>query len=231
MLTAEARSFSPDLFKFLRELREHNDREWFKANKARYLAQVQEPALEFVRAFAGELRRISPHYVADDRPVGGSLFRIYRDTRFSPDKTPYKTHVGIHFHHETAGRDVHAPVFYLHLEPGDSFVGVGMWRPETDKAKRIRTAIAADSAAWRRATGGKFAATYRWGGESLKRPPTGFDADHPLIDDLKRKDFIGMAPLSQRSITSPGFVKDFATVCRTGVPLVRFLCEAQGVAF
>src|SRR5947199_10843605 len=140
------RLFTADLFLFLEDLRTHNDRAWFAKNKARFQDVVQEPALEFVRGFAGYLRKISPQFVADDRPVGGSLFRIYRDVRFSKDKSPYKTHVGIHFHHETAGRDVHAPLFYLHLEPGDSFVGVGMWRPETDKAKRIRAAIAADSA-------------------------------------------------------------------------------------
>jgi uncharacterized protein (TIGR02453 family) len=229
-VTQDQRAFSPAMFTFLRELREHNDREWFQANKSRYTATAQEPALEFIRAFAPELRRISKHFSADPRPVGGSLFRIYRDTRFSHDKTPYKTHVGIHFRHKSA-QSAHSPVFYLHLEPGDSFVGVGIWRPDTDSARRIRAAIQADPAAWTRAVGGKFAASYSLRGDSLKRPPAGVDPDHPLIEDLKRKDFIGMAPLAQRTVTAPDFVADFAGMCRDGAPLVRFLCRALAVEF
>ena len=218
------------MFTFLRELREHNDREWFQANKSRYIDDVQEPALEFIRSFGKELRKISPHFRAEAKPVGGSLFRIYRDTRFSHDKTPYKTHVGIHFRHESA-KDAHAPVYYLHLEPGDCFLGVGIWRPDTATAKRIRAAIAADPAGWKRAVGGKFAAAYRLGGDSLKRPPAGIDPDHPLIDDIKRKDFIGMTELAQRTVTAPGFAGDFAGLCRAGSPFMRFLCGALGVPF
>jgi uncharacterized protein (TIGR02453 family) len=224
------RSFSPAMFTFLKELREHNDREWFQAHKARYLESVQEPALEFIRNFEAPLRKISPHFRADARPVGGSLFRIYRDTRFARDKSPYKTHVGIHFRHESA-ENPHAPGFYLHLEPGDSFVAMGTWRPDTEGAKRIRAAIAADPAKWKRAVGGKFDATYRLGGDSLKRPPPGFDPDHPLIEDIKRKDFIAMAPLAQRTVTSADFLDEFTAVCRTGAPLVRFLCGALGVPY
>src|SRR6476661_7322645 len=144
------------MFTFLRELREHNDREWFQANKQRYTDTVRDPALEFIRDFESHLKKISPHFTANARPVGGSLFRIYRDTRFSHDKTPYKTHVGIYFRHEAA-ESARAPGFYLHLEPGDSFIGAGIWRPDTDSAKRIRAAIAADPNGWRRAVGGKFA--------------------------------------------------------------------------
>jgi uncharacterized protein (TIGR02453 family) len=225
-----ARSFSPAMFTFLRELREHNDREWFQANKQRYTDTVRDPALEFIRRFESHLKKISPHFTADARPVGGSLFRIYRDTRFSHDKTPYKTHVGIYFRHEAAESAL-APGFYLHLEPGDSFIGAGIWRPDTDGAKRIRAAIAADPNAWKRAVGGKFAKTYRLTGDSLKRPPAGIDPEHPLIGDLKRKNFVGLAPLTQRSVTSDGFTNEFAGLCRTGAPLMRFLCGSLGVKF
>ena len=223
-------SFSPAMFTFLRELREHNDREWFNANKQRYTDTVRDPALEFIRSFETHLKKISPHFNADARPVGGSLFRIYRDTRFSHDKTPYKTHVGIHFRHEVA-QTAHAPGFYLHLEPGDSFVGVGIWRPDTDGAKQIRAAIAADPAGWKKAVGGRFGKTYRLTGDSLKRPPAGIEPEHPLIDDIKRKDFVGMAPLTQRAVTSEDFTEEFAGLCRTGAPLMRFLCGSLGVEF
>lgn len=230
MASAE-RAFSSALFGFLRELRENNDRAWFSANRARYQDVVQEPALEFIQRFAPELRRISPHFRADPRPVGGSLFRIHRDVRFSKDKSPYKTSVGIHFRH-AAARDAHAPGFYLHLEPGESFVGVGIWRPDSAAARKVREAIGADPKRWRAATRGKaFAGAFRFGGESLKRPPAGFDPDHPLIDDLKRKDFIAMAPLSQRAVTSERFLGEFSSLCGTGSPFVRLLCEALDVPF
>ena len=227
---AGAPIFRPATFAFLRDLRGHNDREWFQANKPRYQQEVLEPALEFIRAFAPELKKVSPRFQAVAKPVGGSLFRIYRDTRFSHDKTPYKTHVGIHFRHEDA-KDAHAPVFYLHLEPGDCFVGVGIWRPDTATARTIRQAIVAKPHVWKRAVGGKFPATYQLSSESYKRPPAGIDPEHELIGDLKRKSFIGMAPLTQRSVTSAGFVDEFAQMCRGGAPLVRVLCEALGVPF
>lgn len=222
--------FRPATFAFLRDLREHNDREWFQANKPRYTEHVLEPALEFIRSFAPELRRVSPRFQAVAKPIGGSLFRIHRDTRFSHDKSPYKTHVGMPFRHEAA-KDAHAPVFYLHLEPGDCFVGVGIWRPDTATARLIRQAIVAKPHAWKRAVGDRFKETYRLGGESYKRPPSGVDPEHQLIEDLSRKSFIGMAPLAQRTVTSPEFVGHFAGMCRDGAPLVRFLCEAVGTRF
>jgi uncharacterized protein (TIGR02453 family) len=229
-VTGDQAIFRPATFTFLRDLREHNDREWFQANKSRYTQHVLEPALEFIRSFAPELHRIGPHFQAVAKPVGGSLFRIYRDTRFSPDKTPYKTHVGIHFRHEES-KNAHAPVYYLHLEPGDCFVGVGIWRPDTASARQIRQAIVAKPQVWQRTVGGRFQRIYQLGGDSYKRPPTDVDPEHPLIADLRRKSFIGMAPLTQRSVTSPAFVGEFAGMCRAGGPLVRFLCEALGLPF
>lgn len=225
---SSARSFSPALFSFLQELKENNDREWFAANKARYEADVREPALEFISAFAPRLDELSPHFVADARKVGGSLFRIHRDVRFSKDKSPYKTATGIHFRHALA-QSAHAPGFYLHLEPGGVFAGAGIWRPDTATARRIREAIHADPEGWRRALGGSaFHERYTLDGESLKRPPAGFAADHLLIEDLKRKDFIAVAPLPERAVTSAGFIDEYAETCRAAAPLVRFLCEATG---
>jgi uncharacterized protein (TIGR02453 family) len=224
-------SFSPRLFAFLRDLAANNDREWFAANKARYEADVKEPALEFISTFGPRLDKISPHFLADARPVGGSLFRIHRDTRFSKDKAPYKTHTGIFFRH-AAAKDVHAPGFYLHLEPGQVFAGAGIWRPDTATARRIREAIAADPARWKRVTRGKrFSASWELGGDALKRPPQGYAADHPLVEDLKRKDFIAMTKLRQSDVTAKGFADDYGKGCATAAPLVEFLCDAVGVRF
>jgi len=223
--------FSHELFEFLAELREHNDREWFAANKHRYEQHLLEPALDFIEAFAPRLEKISPHLRADPRPSGGSLFRIYRDTRFSKDKSPYKTNVGIHFRHER-GKDVHAPGYYLHMGPDEVFAGGGIWHPDTDAATRIREAIAGDSQRWKRAVhGGPFAKQLELGGESLKRVPSWADADHAFAEDLKRKDFFGSTRLGQDDVIAPGFVDEYARICRAAAPLMRFLCDALDVPF
>lgn len=226
-----SRHFTPALFAFLRDLRANNDRDWFAANKDRYEHDVREPALEFIRAFDPLLLDISPHFVADDRRSGGSLFRIHRDVRFSKDKSPYKTHTGIHFRHASA-RDAHAPGYYLHLEPRQVFVGLGIWHPDSATANRIRTAIAEDPEGWSDAVHDTpFAGTFELAGDALVRPPRGFDAGHPCIEDLKRRDFIGVANLTQTEATRAGFVDRFADLCMDGTALMSFLCRALEVPY
>ena len=223
--------FTPATFRFLSDLAANNRREWFESNRARYESDVKEPALRFITDFGPHLKKISTHFRADPRPVGGSLFRIHRDVRFSKDKSPYKTHTGIHFRHFEAG-DAHAPGFYLHIQPGEVFVGVGIWHPDGDALQRIRGRVAESPAAWKKAVKNKaFSDRFELGGESLSRPPKGFDPDHPLIEDLKRKDFIGGASLTQKDLTSPSFLKEFAAMCRAGGPLNRFICEALGLPY
>jgi len=217
--------FEPSLFGFLRELESNNTRDWFQANKERYRADVQEPMLGFIASFAEPLREISPHFVASPKPVGGSMFRIYRDVRFSRDKSPYKTHAAAQFRHRR-GRDVHAPGFYLHLEPGNVFMGAGLWHPSGSTLKSVRDAIVEHPEGWRRATRG-----LELSGDSLKRAPRGFDADHPLIDDLKRKDFVVMTPSSQRAACSSGFMDELVGACRRASPMMRFLTESVGLEF
>lgn len=225
------RHFTPALFKYLRDLAAHNERDWFQANKDRYLAELRDPCLSFITDFGARLARISPHFRADPRPTGGSLFRIYRDVRFSKDKSPYKTHVGLHFRHE-AGRDAYTPGFYLHLEPGACFVGVGLWRPDNPTLRPIRDLMATDPARWRRAVGGKaFKDRFQVTGESLKRVPRGYDPDHPLVEVLKLKDVTALATLTQKGVTAPGFVDAFAGDCRAGAPLVKFICDALAQPF
>ncbi len=223
--------FSLKLFKFLKDLAAHNDRDWFKSNQDRYEDDLREPAQAFISDFSPHLKKISPHFRADPRKVGGSLFRIHRDVRFSKDKSPYKTHTGIQFRHK-AGKDAHAPGFYLHLEPGSCFVGVGIWHPDGETTKRIRTFLVENTARWKRITGAKsFRETFELQGDSLKRPPRGFDPDHALIDDLRRKDFIGVHSLSQNKVTAEGFLKHYTDLCRTGGGFVEALCKAAGVPY
>jgi len=223
--------FRPALFRFLEELAANNDRAWFEANKERYEDCVRGPALEFIAACAPLLERISPHVVADPRKQGGSLFRIHRDVRFARDKSPYKTYTGIQFRH-AQGRDAHAPGFYLHLEPRQIFLGMGIWRPDAPTARRVREAILADPAGWKRATRSKpFAQAFDLAGDALKRPPAGVAPDHPFVEDLKRKDFIATRHLAPGEVTAPDFERDFAGLCKRGAPFMRFLCGAVGVPF
>ena len=221
----------PSLFAFLRELKAHNDRSWFEANKARYHADVRDPMLAFIDAFAGPLSEISSHFRADPRPHGGSLFRIYRDTRFSKDKTPYKTNVGAHFRH-VAGRDAHAPGFYLHLEPGACFAGGGLWRPDGRALGCVRDAIVDRAAEWESVkTAASFRETFDLSGQSLKRPPRGYDPGHPLIDDIRRKDFVAIARFTESAAVQPEFFERFVAIVRTGSDFVRFLSRAVGVPY
>ncbi len=223
--------FSPALFTFLRQLAKNNDREWFQANKARYEAEVRDPMLRFIADFAVPLRTISRHFVADPRPVGGSLFRIYRDTRFSRDKSPYKTAAAAHFHHEVAG-EVHGPGFYFHLEPGDVAVGSGIWHPDADALAKIREAIAEYPDRWKSAVSGKaFKAACELWGEKLLRPPKGFDPAHPYIEDLKRKDFVAMASFTEADACKPEFADRVAEVYRVSSPFMSFLTKAVGLKF
>ena len=214
------------LFNFLRELRKNNDREWFKARKARFEEQVRDPLLRFVADVGPRLAKISPYIVADPRPVGGSVFRIYRDTRFSKDKSPYKTNIGAHFKH-AAGKDVHAPGYYLHLEPGNIFAGTGIWRPDSKALGKIRDAIVEDTDLWKKITTRKsFAGGCTLSGDQLKRPPRGYDKDHPFIEDLKRKDFVTFTNFTEKDACAADFMTRFVRVCRNAAPFMKFISDA-----
>ncbi|MGE0120934.1 MAG: DUF2461 domain-containing protein [Dongiaceae bacterium] len=214
--------FTSRLFKFLRDLERNNERAWFQDNKARYVADVQQPMLRFIADFATPLRKLAPAFDADPRPSGGSMFRIYRDTRFSRDKSPYKTHVAAHFRHKQTSTDVHAPGFYFHLDPGECFIGGGLWLPEPPLLKKVRDAIAYDADGWRKVR----RAVKTIEGDGLTRPPQGYDPAHPFVDDLKRKSFFASVAFADAEVTSADFIDRCADACRSVRPLMRFLTEA-----
>ncbi len=222
---------TPKLFSFFRDLKKNNTREWFEANKDRYESDVREPLLTFIDSFAEPLYKISPHFRADARKVGGSLFRIYRDVRFSKDKTPYKTQAGVHFRHERS-KDAHAPGFYLHLDPKEVFIGAGIWHPDKDALLQIREALMDRPAAWKKAIGGApFRRQFALEGESYKRPPGGIDKEHPLFEDLMRKDFIAVTETTRADVLAADFPKKFAGTCKAAAPLVKFLAESLRLDF
>ena len=214
--------FRPGLFDFLRQLKRHNNRDWFARNKQRYEESVRDPALLFIESFGPHLHRLSPNFVADPRPTQGSLFRIYRDIRFSPDKRPLKTHVGIHFSH-ASGKDAHAPGFYLHLEPDNCFAAAGVWHPDNSALTKIRMAIVAEPGRWARAR-----RKLELEGDSLMRPPPGFDPKHEFIEDIKLKDFVASVGLTEAQVCGTKLMRDFVAACRTMRPLVEFTTRARG---
>src|SRR6266446_5542523 len=218
-----SRYFSPKSFEFFEELERNNNRDWFLKNKSRYENEVREPMLAFIAAFAPRLKKISASYVADPRPSGGSMMRIYRNLRFSRDKTPYKANAAAAFGHRDAGH-FEAPSFYLSLSAGEGFAGVGIWHPEAKSVRKIRDAIVARPPSWKKAIADrKFRARFELGGDKLARPPKGYDPTHPLIEDLKRKDFIGGADFTRKEVCSDQFLNQFTGACVAASPFMKFL--------
>lgn len=220
--------FTKEVFLFLKALKRNNNREWFLKNKQRYEEEVKKPILEFISDLGPELKKISPYFKADPKPVGGSLFRIYRDVRFSEDKSPYKTHLGAHFRHRSAGKDVHTPGFYFHIEPGNSFSACGIWHPDSPTLTAIRGYISRNPAKWKKALTKKLP---ELGGDSLKKAPKGFDPEHIFIEDLKRKDFICSVPFSETQMCSQNFMKTYLSSCKDMSSLMIFLTDALGLSW
>ena len=225
------RYFTKQTLAFLSSLAENNTREWFGEHKQDYENFVREPALEFISNMANEMPAISPHFRALPNKVGGSLMRIQRNFRFSKDRTPYKTNIGIQFRHEV-GKDIHAPGYYVHIEPGGCFVGIGLWRPDADALFKIREAIVQNGAAWVAARDDKiFRKHFSLEGDALANAPRGFAKDHPLVEDLRRKDFICLATLSDATVTSKNFRPQVVERFKQAEPYMRFLCKALELGF
>ena len=225
--------FPKDFFAFFRELKAHNERPWFEANKQRFRDSVQAPMSAFIAEMAPRLRKVSKNFVADPKPNGGSMFRIYRDVRFSKDKRPYKEHAACHFRH-AAGKDVHAPGFYMHFGAGEVYFGGGMYMPETAALGRIRDAIVQKPAAWKAVKANKaFIKSFGdlGGDDMLSRAPRGYDPEHPLIEDIKRKSFFAMHEADAKLAASPKLVDAVANSFAAASPLMKFLCAAVGVTF
>ncbi len=218
--------YTEHAMQFLRELELNNNKPWWDANKQRYEDVVRTPSLQLIEAMAPLLADISPHYLAIAKKSGGSMMRPFRDVRFSKDKTPYKTNIGIQFRHRS-GKDVHAPGFYFHIDPDRIFLGVGMWRPDGPSLNAIRGAIDADPKGFTAVRDdAAFRGAYHFEGESLKRPPRGFDKDHPLIEDLKRKDHIAVCDLDEDWILGDDLPDRLAAKFALAAGFSRWLCGA-----
>ncbi len=225
-MTNDFKGFPKEFFSFYRKLGKNNNRDWFNENKQSYLDYVVAPSLEFIEAMQPKLRKVSPCFMAIAKRSRGSLMRIYRDTRFSKNKQPYKTNLGIQFRHEM-GKDVHAPGFYFHYSAKETFLGAGVWCPASGPLNQIRAGIDDDAAKWKRVSRSKkFTSRYELAGDSLKRPPRGYTKDHKLIDDLKRKDHIAITSMSPQDLATADIVELTTERIRVAMPYVRFLCDA-----
>lgn len=224
--------FPADLFAFLKELADNNNRAWFNEHKDRYRTSVVEPVTGFIAAIAPGLREISPHFIANPKAHGGSMFRIYRDARFSRDKSPYKTHAACQFRH-TAGRDAHAPGFYLHLEPDNVFIGGGAWTPPAAQLQKMRAAIADNPTHWRNASRRQEFLDYYGDliGESLQRAPRGYAPDHADITDLKRKSYFAQRHIESALALTPAFIEETLHGFRVLSPMMDFLTYALDLPY
>ena len=217
--------FAPELFQFLNRLKRNNNRDWFLAHREEYEACILQPALRFITDFAAPLAEITPYLVADPRLSRGSLFRIYRDTRFSYDKRPYKTHVAMRFSHQ--GKDVHSPGFYLHLESGGCFAAAGLWHPEPTTLFKVRSAIVSRPEEWRAVR-----KLLSWDDASkLSRSPRGFPTNHEFVEDLKLRDLGTAVDFTDNQVCGPKFMSIFTAACRKMSPIAAFLGSAVGLKF
>ncbi|MDH5302286.1 MAG: TIGR02453 family protein [Gammaproteobacteria bacterium] len=223
--------FSPKLFQFLRDLK-NNNKAWFEQNRDRYQQDVVEPMVAFIAAMVEPMREVSPYFQVVAKAHGGSMFRIYRDTRFAKDKRPYKENVGCQFRHEV-GKDAHAPGFYVHLEPDNIFFGGGIWMPPTPVLNKVRMVIQAFPKSWEQVVENPDfkLRTHGVEGDGLIKVPRGFAEDHPFITDIKRKSYYAMGQATECEACQPEFVSQVAATFEAVAPLMKFLCRALEVRF
>lgn len=224
--------FEPDAADFLAELAQNNERAWFQAHKADYERLCKAPMEAFVVALAERFADRDLPLLADPKR---SIFRIYRDTRFAKDKTPYKTHLGANFPWLEAGHAVdagaHANGGYFHFEPGRMYVGGGMWMAERPRLEAFRRAIIDDEARVRAAIEDRgFVAAFGSieAHHSLVRVPPGYPADHPMADMLRFKDVVFGRSLSDDEAYSPALPDLVAAAYAAAMPVFRFLATLRG---
>lgn len=217
-------SFTPATLTFLRALKRHNDREWFRSRKADYDLHVRAPMVAVIERLAGDFARMAPEMIADPRV---NLYRIYRDTRFSADKSPLKTHVAAHFPTRGFARGEGAGL-YVEVAPDGVWMGGGIYMPSSLALLKLREHIAANQRRFERIiTARPFrTAVGTIQGERLTRTPRGFRADHPAAEHLKLKQFLAGRELPAAFATSPAFYRTLVSTFTAIVPLVRFLNDA-----
>lgn len=218
--------FPKEGISFLKRLKRNNTRTWFTDHKDEYEEFVKLPMQSLIASLRPAFERIAPEFEVHPKR---SLFRIYRDTRFSKDKTPYKTHAAAHFVLRGTAKGLVGSGYYVHIEPGECFVGAGIYMPDGAQLKEIRHAIAEKGRQFREIVRERtFTRTYGTiQGDRLKRMPKGFDEDHPMADWLKLKQFFVGTSLPEKACHSRGFLTMLVDRFEAASPFVRFLNAAQ----
>jgi len=213
--------FSSEAITFLRGLERHNKREWFKPRKHIYEEQVRTPLEALVNSINAELAEFAPRYVT---PVKKAVFRIYRDTRFSKDKRPYKTHVAATFYLQNLDKAA-GPCFYFHFTAKELLVFAGVWMPERDELLAIRTLLAERHEEFGEILRGRTlrSAMGELKGEQLSRPPKGFAKDHPADDLIRRKQWFLESTLDGGVVTSARMLPEIINRFRAATPMLEFL--------
>ena len=224
--------FTDKSFKFLRSLARHNERAWFLDHKADYDAHVRAPFQRLLTDLQPIVAEISAHYRSDPKPVGGSLFRIQRDTRFANDKTPYKTWQGARLLHARS-KQVESPLFYLHLQPGNCFVAAGLWHSPSPVQRQVRQFIVDNPSGWKAAAHG---AAFRKrfdldDSEMLVRVPKGYPDDFPYRDDLRRRNFVAERAIDDDTMLGPRLKQELAKDLAGLAPFVDYLCASLDLEF
>jgi uncharacterized protein (TIGR02453 family) len=209
---------------FLKKLSENNNREWFALNKYLY-EEAKADLFPFIAQLIKEFSAIDPQYASDTEPKK-ALMRIYRDVRFSKNKDPYKKNYGIAF--DVKGYGPHTPSYYLHLQPGECFFGVGFWQPEANVVKMIREEIDYNTTEFLNVIEADgFKNTFRLSQEDkLKKAPKGYEITHPQIELLKLKSFIAIYPIAEDEFFKPSIVNKLKTAFENIQPFVLFLRKA-----
>ncbi len=210
---------------FLRKLRRNNNRQWFEKHKEEFETDVKLPMQSIIASLQPYFDSFAPQF--DINPKR-SLFRIYRDVRFSKDKTPYKTHIAAHFVLRGKPKGVEGSGYYLHIEPGEIFLGGGIYMPDGDQLKSIRKAIAERSKEFLMIVRDKsFVRRFnKIEGDKLQRVPRGYDPDHPMAEWLKLKQFFVGVEWKEEECLKKSFVEEIAKVYKEAAPLVLFLNDA-----
>lgn len=224
--------FTDKSFKFLRALARNNDREWFHAHKADYDSHVRAPFQALLTDLQPDVLAISPHYRSEPKTVGGSLFRIQRDTRFSNSKAPYKSWQGARIFHERR-KQLPAPSFYIHLQHDQCFVGAGLWHPETPTQRKVRQFIVDNPGSWKAAA---HAPAFRRrfemdDSEMLVRAPAGVDKEFAFLDDLRRKNFVAVRTIDDDVMCGPRLRQTLVKDLQGLAPFVDYLCAAVDLEF
>jgi len=214
--------FPKEGVKFLTGLKKNNNKEWFEAHRSDFESYIKQPMMEFIAAMAREFSAWAPEITANPKR---SMFRIYRDVRFSADKSPYKTHAAASFHYGDKAKSMAG--FYIHISPKDCYMGGGIWMPPNDYLRKIREKIAGNYKEFSAIVKKKdFVAL---GGldmtESLKTMPRGFEPEHPGATYLKLKSFVAGTSITPEIAASKNLVQAAVKTYKTLLPLIRFLSE------